>query len=92
MRFASIPGTDVVRSNAKMLSQVFLWSIIFLMLPIDSLLNVNVQAQVAAPLVQLLSHDVSKVVLAVVFYMIACCNDTLLLVLYVCFLKKLGLF
>ena len=92
MRFASIPGSDIVRSNAKMLSQVFLWSIIFLMLPIDSMLKVNVQAQVAGPVVQLLSNDIARVLLAVVFYMIACCNDTVLLVLYVCFLKKLGLF
>ena len=92
MRFASIPGSDVVRSNSKMLSQVFLWSIIFLMLPIDSMLKVNVQAQVAGPIVQLLSNDIARVLLAVVFYMIACCNDTVLLVLYVCFLKKLGLF
>ena len=92
MRFASIPGSDVVRSNSKVLSQVFLWSIIFLMLPIDSMLKVNVQAQVAGPIVQLLSNDIARVLLAVVFYMIACCNDTVLLVLYVCFLKKLGLF
>ena len=92
MRFASIPGSDVVRSNSKMLSQVFLWSIIFLMLPIDSMLKVNVQAQVVGPVVQLLSNDIARVLLAVVFYMIACCNDTVLLVLYVCFLKKLGLF
>ena len=86
MRFASIPGSDMVRSNSKVLSQVFLWSVIFLMLPIDSMLNVNVQGQIAGPVKQLLSHDVSKVVLAGVVYMIACCNDTLLLVLYVCFL------
>ena len=92
MRFASIPGSDVVRSNAKVLSQFFLWSIIFLMLPIDSALNVNIQAQIASPLVQLLSNDFARVLLAVLFYMIACCNDAVLLVLYVCFLKKLGLF
>ena len=92
MLFPSIPGSDVVRSNSKVLSQVFLWSIIFLMLPIDSMLKVNVQAQVAGPIVQLLSNDIARVLLAVVFYMIACCNDTVLLVLYVCFLKKLGLF
>ena len=92
MRFASIPGSDVVRSNSKMLSQVFLWSIIFLMLPIDSMLKVNVQAQVSGPVVQLLSNDIARVLLAVVFYMVACCNDAVLLVLYVCLLKKLGLF
>ena len=92
MRFASIPGSDIVRSNSKMLSQVFLWSIIFLMLPIDSMLKVNVQAQVAGPIVQLLSNDIARVLLAVVFYMVVCCNDTVLLVLYVCLLKKLGLF
>jgi len=62
------------------------------MLPIDSMLNVNVQAQVAGPVRQLLSSDIAKILLAVGFYMVACCNDTVLLVLYVCFLKKLGLF
>ena len=92
MRFASIPGSDIIRSNSKVFSQVFLWSIIFLMLPIDSLLNVNIQGQIASPIVQLLSNDIAKILLAVLFYMIACCNDTVLLVLYVCLLKKLGLF
>ena len=92
MLFPSIPGSDVVRSNSKMLSQVFLWSIIFLMVPIDSMLNVNIQGQIAGPVRQLLSNDVARVLLAILFYMIACCENALLLVLYVCFLKKLDLF
>ena len=92
MAFASIPGSDMIRSNSKVLSQVLLWSIIFLMVPIDSLLNVNIQSQIASPIVQLLSNDIARILLAVVFYMIVCCNDVVLLVLYVCFLKKLGLF
>ena len=92
MRFASIPGSDVVQSNSKVISQVLLWSIIFLWLPIDSLLNVNIQSQLATPLVQLLSNDIAKIVLVIFFYMIACCNDPVLLILYVLFLKKLGLF
>jgi len=85
-------GSGMVRSNSKVLTQAFLWSIVFMMLPIDSLFKVNVQGQVVSPVRQLLSSDIAKVLLTFVFYLIACCNDGVLLVLYVCFLKKLGLF
>ena len=85
-------GSNMIRGNSKTLTQVFLWAIVFMMLPIDSMLKVNVQGPIVAPVRQLLSNDVAKVLLTVVFYLIACCNDTMLLVLYVWFLKKLGLF
>ena len=85
-------SSSVIRSNSKVLTQVFLWSIVFLMLPIDSVLRVNVQGQVAGPVRQLLSSDVAKVLLTFVFYLIACCNNVLLLVLYMCLLKKLGVY
>ena len=43
-------SSSVIRSNSKMLCKVFIWSIVFLMLPIDSMLSVNVQGQVVSPL------------------------------------------
>jgi len=85
-------SSSVVRSNSKVLTQVFMWSIIVLMLPIDSMLKVNVQGQVVSPIRQLLSSDIAKVVLTFVFYLIACCNDAILLILYLCLLKKLGVY
>ena len=85
-------SSNMLRSNSKMLTQVLLWSVVFMMLPIDSMLKVNVQGQVVSPVRQLLSSNLAKVLLTVIFYLVACCNDVTLLVLYVCFLKKLGLF
>jgi hypothetical protein len=66
--------------------------IIFLMLPIDSMLKVNVQVQVASPLRQLLSSDVAKVFLAFVLYLMVVINEPVLLILYLCLLKKLGVY
>ena len=85
-------GSGMIRGNSKNLTQFFLWSVVFMMLPIDSMLRVNVQGQVVAPVRQLLSNDIARALLAIVFYLIANTNDATLLVLYVCFLKKLGLF
>ena len=82
-------SSSVIRSNSKMLCKVFIWSIVFLMLPIDSMLSVNVQGQVVSPLRRLLSSDLMKIVLTFVFYLIACCNDPLLLILYLCLLRIL---
>lgn len=85
-------GVSSVRSNSKVAKNVLLVFIIFMMLPIDSMLRVRVQSQVSSPLRQLLSNDLAKVVLAFVFYLIVVSNDVLLLVLYMCALKKLGLY
>jgi|TARA_B100000212_G_C27202980_1_gene459581 hypothetical protein len=85
-------GVSSVRSNSKVAKNVLLVFIIFMMLPIDSMLRVRVQSQVASPLRQLLSNDLAKIVLAFVFYLIVVSNDVLLLVLYMCALKKLGLY
>jgi len=85
-------GTNMVRSNSKIFTQSLLWLLIFMMLPIDSLLRVNVQNQVMSPLNDLLSNDLARVVLALVFYLIYSTGDVLLLLLYLCFLKKLGIF
>ena len=75
-------GVSSVRSNSKVAKNVLLVFIIFMMLPIDSMLRVRVQSQVASPLRQLLSNDLAKIVLAFVFYLIVVSNDVLLLVLY----------
>lgn len=85
-------GVSSVRSNSKVGKNVLLCLVIFLMLPIDSLLKVRVQSQVVSPLRQLLSSDLMKVLLTFVFYLIVMSNDVLLLVLYMCALKKLGLY
>jgi len=85
-------SVSVVRSNSKVLRNVLLVLIIFLMLPIDSMLKVNVQGQVASPLRQLLSSDVAKVFLAFVLYLMVVINEPVLLILYLCLLKKLGVY
>lgn len=85
-------SVSVVRSNSKVMRNVFLVFIIFLMLPIDSMLKVNVQGQVASPLRQLLSSDIAKVVLAFVLYLMVVVNEPVLLILYLCLLKKLGVY
>ena len=85
-------SVSAVRSNSKVMRNVFLVLIIFLMLPIDSMLKVNVQGQVASPLRQLLSSDIAKVVLAFVLYLMVVVNEPVLLILYLCLLKKLGVY
>jgi hypothetical protein len=85
-------STGVVRSNSKVLTQVFLGLVVFLMLPIDSMLRVNLQGQIASPLRQLLSSDVVKVFLAFVLYLMVATNNAMLVILYLCLLKKLGVY
>lgn len=85
-------GVSSVRSNSKVTKNVLLVFIVFMMLPIDSMLKVRVQGQVASPLRQLLNNDAMKVLLTFVFYLIVVSNDVLLLVLYMGALKKLGLY
>ena len=85
-------STGVVRSNSKVLTQVFLGLVVFLMLPIDSMLRVNLQGQIATPLRQLLSMDVVKVFLAFVLYLMVATNNAMLVILYLCLLKKLGVY
>ena len=85
-------GVSSVRSNSKVTKNVLLVFIVFMMLPIDSMLKVRVQGQVASPLRQLFNNDIMKVLLTFVFYLIVVSNDVLLLVLYMCALKKLGLY
>ena len=84
-------GSNSVRSNSKPLKTILVCFIIFMMLPIDSMLRIRVQSQVASPLRQLLDNDVMKIILTFIFYLIVQSNDVLLLVLYMCALKKLGL-
>ena len=85
-------STGVVRSNSKVLTQVFLGLVVFLMVPIDSMLRVNLQGQIATPLRQLLSMDVVKVFLAFVLYLMVATNNAMLVILYLCLLKKLGVY
>jgi uncharacterized membrane protein len=85
-------STGVVRSNSKVLTQVFLALVVFLMLPIDSMLRVNLQGQIATPLRQFLSMDVVKVFLAFVLYLMVATNNAMLVILYLCLLKKLGVY
>jgi hypothetical protein len=81
-----------VKSCSSECSMVLAYVLVFLMLPIDSLLNVNVQSQVKSTLAQVLSNDIAKVFLAGLFYVIWLTNDTMLLLLYLCLLKKIGLY
>jgi len=84
--------TSAVKSCSSDCSMVLAYLLVFLMLPVDSMLNVRVQGQVKSMLGQLLSNDIARVVLAVLFYVIWTTKDVMLLLLYLCLLKKLGLY
>ena len=86
------PVTSAVRSCSNDCSMVLAYLLVFLMLPVDSILNVNVQGQVKSVLSQLLVNDVGRVVAAVLFYVIWTTKDVMLLLLYLCLLKKIGLY
>jgi len=86
------PAVSVVRKNAKVSTLVLAYTLFFLMLPIDRLLGVSVQSQVKSTLSKLLMNDVMKVVLAVLFLVIWSTGDVMLLLLYLAFLKKLGMY
>ena len=86
------PVTSAVKSCSNDCSMVLAYLLVFLMLPIDSMLNVNVQGQVKSVLSQLLVNDVGRVVAAVLFYVIWTTKDVMLLLLYLCLLKKIGLY
>jgi hypothetical protein len=82
-------GVSSVRSNSKVAKNVLVCWLIFVLLPIDSLLKVRVQSQVVSPLRQLLNNDVGKVLLTFVFYLLVESGDALLLVLFITALNKL---
>ena len=86
------PVTSAVRSCSNDCSMVLAYLLVFLMLPVDSMLNVNVQGQVKSVLSQLLVNDVGRVAAAVLFYVIWTTKDVMLLLLYLCLLKKIGLY
>ena len=71
---------------------VLAYILVFLMLPIDSLLNINVQSQIKSTLAQVLSNDIARVFLAGLFYIIWLTKDTMLLLLYLCLLKKIDVY
>jgi len=86
------PVTSAVRSCSNDCSMVLAYLLVFLMLPVDSMLNVNVQGQVKSVLSQLLVNDLGRVVAAVLFYVIWTTKDVMFLLLYLCLLKKIGLY
>ena len=86
------PVTSAVKSCSNDCSMVLAYLLVFLMLPVDSMLKVNVQGQVKSVLSQLLVNDVGRVVAAVLFYVIWTTKDVMLLLLYLCLLKKIGLY
>jgi hypothetical protein len=85
-------ATSSVKSCSNDCSMVLAYLLVFLMLPVDSLLKVNVQHQVKSTLAQLLSNDIARVGLAFLFFVIWSTKDVMLLLLYLCLLKKLGLY
>ena len=86
------PVTSAVRSCSNDCSMVLAYLLVFLMLPVDSMLNVNVQGQVKSVLSQLLVNDLGRVVATVLFYVIWTTKDVMFLLLYLCLLKKIGLY
>jgi hypothetical protein len=86
------PVTSAVKSCSNDCSMVLAYLLVFLMLPIDSMFKVNVQGQVKSVLSQLLNNDIGRFVGAVLFYVIWTTKDVMLLLLYLCLLKKMDLY
>ena len=86
------PVTSAVKSCSNDCSMVLAYLLVFLMLPVDSLLKVNVQGQVKSALSQLLLHPIGRVAAAALFYVIWTTKDVMFLVLYLCLLNKIGLY
>ena len=84
--------TSTVKSCSTQCSMVLAYLLVFLMLPIDSMLKVNVQGQVKSALSQLLVNDVGRVVTAGLFYVIWSTGNAMFLLLFLCLLKKLGMY
>jgi len=81
-----------VKSYSNYFSMVLVYLLIFLMLPVDSMLNTNLQSQVKSTLSHVLSNYIAKVFLAGLVYVIWLTKDAMLLILYLCLLNKLGLY
>ena len=62
------PVTQNLKSNTKTINMVLLWTVLFLMFPLDRLLRVSVQRDVEGTLRNLVVNPIVMAVLAVVVY------------------------
>ena len=62
------PVTQNLKSNTKAINMVLLWTVLFLMFPLDRLLRVSVQRDVEGTLRNLAVNPIVMSVLAVVVY------------------------
>ena len=62
------PVTQNLKSNTKAINMVLLWTVLFLMFPLDRLLRVSVQRDVEGTLRNLVVNPIVMAVLAVVVY------------------------
>lgn len=62
------PVTQNLKSNTKIINMVLLWTVLFLMFPLDRLLRVSVQRDVEGTLRNLVVNPIVMAVLAVVVY------------------------
>ena len=62
------PVTQNLKSNTKTINMVLLWTVLFLMFPLDRLLRVSVQRDIEGALRNLVVNPIVMAVLAVVVY------------------------
>ena len=62
------PVTQNLKTNTKTINMVLLWTVLFLMFPLDRLLRVSVQRDVEGTLRNLVVNPIVMAVLAVVVY------------------------
>ena len=86
------PLTSAVKSCSKECSMTLAYLLVFMILPIDSLVGVNLQVRIKTTLSGLLNNNIGRTVAALLFLTIWTTNDIMLLLLYSCLLNKLDLF
>ena len=62
------PVTQNLKSNTKTINMVLLWTVLFLMFPLDCLFRVSVQRDIEGALRNLVVNPIVMAVLAVVVY------------------------
>ena len=62
------PVTQNLKSNTKTINMVLLWTVLFLMFPLDRLFRVSVQRDIEGTLRNLVVNPIVMAVLAVVVY------------------------
>jgi len=84
--------TSSVKSCSSDCSMVIIYLLMFLSLPIDKFLNVDVQQKVRNVFKEIVNHKISKLFLTFLLYVVWTTKDVMLLTLYLFLLGQIGQF